>query len=100
MYCYQPITIQVIQAGKSFKQDLQVPCGKCLGCRIAKRKEWSLRMLHELSYHKESVFLTLTYNDYYVPSTGSLNPAELQNFFKRLFFTVSILFSYMLFIYS
>lgn len=84
MYCYQPFTIKVIQKGKSYKQDLQVPCGKCLGCRIAKRKEWSLRMLHELNYHKESVFLTLTYNDYYVPSTGSLNVAELQNFFKRL----------------
>ena len=41
-------------------------------------------MLHELNYHKESVFLTLTYNDYYVPSHGGLSIPELQNFFKRV----------------
>ena len=84
MYCYKPITIQIRQTGKSFESPLEVPCGKCLGCRIAKRQEWSLRMLHELNYHKESVFLTLTYNDYYVPSHGGLSIPELQNFFKRV----------------
>ena len=51
---------------------LEVPCGKCIGCRIAKRKEWSLRMLHELTYHPQSSFITLTYDDYNSPSDNSL----------------------------
>ena len=67
MYCIQPITIQVPVKGFKAFQDLEVPCGKCIGCRIAKRKEWSLRMLHELTYHPQSSFITLTYDDYNLP---------------------------------
>ena len=83
MYCVQPITIQVRPDGKAL-QNLEVPCGKCIGCRIAKRKEWSLRMLHELTYHPQSSFVTLTYDDYHLPPCCSLKKRHLQLFLKRL----------------
>lgn len=62
------------------------PCGKCIACRIAKAREWSLRLLAELSYWDKSVFLTLTYSDEYLPSDHSLHKEHLQKFFKRLRF--------------
>jgi len=83
MQCLKPITL--FHVGKVFYPDgLVVPCGKCFGCRIKKREEWSLRMLHELPYHKKSVFLTLTYSDENLPDAMSLQKRDLQNFFKRI----------------
>lgn len=60
------------------------PCGKCLACRIAKSREWSLRLMDELGYWTKSVFITLTYDDEHIPSDHSLHKDELQRFFKRL----------------
>lgn len=39
------------------------PCGKCEGCRRRRRNAWVGRMLLEQSQHKESAFVTLTYED-------------------------------------
>lgn len=63
---------------------LDVGCGKCLACRIQRRKEWQLRMLHELHYHDDACFITLTYNDDNLPANNSLKKSDLQKFFKRL----------------
>lgn len=67
-----------------YPEGLTVPCGKCIACRISKRREWSLRMLHELVDHVDSVFITLTYDEDHVPENYSLKKTELQKFFKRL----------------
>ncbi len=61
-----------------------VPCGKCTMCKIAKAREWGLRCLHEMQYHKESIFVTLTYNSTFLPSKLNLNKKVLVNFIKRL----------------
>lgn len=60
------------------------PCGKCLNCRIGKAREWSARLIHELSYWSDSLFVTLTYEDKYLPANNSLCKKDLQLFFKRL----------------
>lgn len=60
------------------------PCGKCLPCRIQRREDWTLRMMHELQYWKDSCFLTLTYDDAHLPKDGGLSKEDLQLFFKRL----------------
>lgn len=60
------------------------PCGKCLNCRIAKSREWSLRLMNELSFWDKSTFITLTYDDDHLPEDHSLHKEELQKFFKRL----------------
>lgn len=83
MQCTKPIRLQTKTILQTFPEGLEVPCGKCLACRQQKRKEWSMRMLHELSDHKDSVFITLTYEgeEY---DLGSLCKHDLQKFFKRL----------------
>lgn len=63
---------------------VRVPCGRCRACRIARAREWSTRLLHELEYHEDATFTTLTYNDDNLPELGSLVPSDLQKFFKRL----------------
>ena len=68
MKCLNPITLQTISP--LYPRGLIVPCGKCLQCRIQKRREWSLRMLHELDVWDKAVFLTLTYNDQSLPYNG------------------------------
>lgn len=41
-------------------------------------------MLHELGYHKESCFITLTYSDDNLPFSSSLRKRHLQLYLKRL----------------
>lgn len=52
---------------------VDIPCGKCVGCRLDYSKSWADRCLMELKYHKHSYFLTLTYDDEH------LNYVELFN---------------------
>nr|QJB21664.1 MAG: replication initiator protein [Microvirus sp.] len=83
MQCTKPITL--FKVGKvSYPNGLEVPCGKCLACRQKIRKEWSLRMYHELSQHEDSVFLTLTYDDEHLPENDSLVKDHIVLFMKKL----------------
>lgn len=66
------------------KAPLEVPCGRCMSCRVAKRREWGLRCAHEAKMHDASSFLTLTYSEENLPSDGSVSKRELQLFMKRL----------------
>ena len=78
MKCLKPILLQKNVDRSLYPDGLEVPCGKCLACRITKRREWSLRMFHELHYHKDSSFVTLTYDDCNIPHSGSLIKSDLQ----------------------
>lgn len=72
---------------------LPVPCGKCIECRIANARAKAVRGEHELrmwaSTH-DSSFLTLTYNNKFLPTgdgqfpTGTLVKRDFQLFMKRL----------------
>lgn len=61
-----------------------LPCGKCTFCKIAKTKEWSVRLLCEAIYWDKKSMLTLTYDDEHLPSGNTLVKSDLQDFFKRL----------------
>ena len=63
MQCTSPIRLYKGVNSLVYPDGLVVPCGKCLSCRIAKRREWTMRLWHELPYHQSSIFLTLTYDD-------------------------------------
>lgn len=63
---------------------IQLGCGKCLACRINKRRKWTARMLMENESHNDAVFITLTYDDDQLPPDMSVSKPELQKFFKRL----------------
>ena len=60
------------------------PCGRCIGCRIRKKREWGLRSYHEASLHDESGFFTLTYDDEHLPVGGSLVRDEVAKFVRSL----------------
>ena len=61
---------------------MDLPCGKCEGCRISKKREWGIRCYHEAQTHPVSTFITLTYDDDNCPQ--AISKQELQRFFKRL----------------
>lgn len=63
---------------------IEVPCGRCIGCRLEKSRQWAVRIMHEASLHDENSFLTLTYDDDHVPSDFSLDVRDYQLFMKRL----------------
>lgn len=69
---------------------IQVPCGKCLGCRLAYSRRWAVRSFHEAymcDNFKNCAFVTLTFNDemlYKRERPRSLNKLEFSQFMKRL----------------
>ena len=63
---------------------LFLPCGRCMGCRLERSRQWALRCEHERKLHKDSCFVTLTYDDEHLPRDGSLNYRHFQLFCKRL----------------
>lgn len=60
---------------------VQVPCGKCDGCRAERSMYWSIRMYHEASLHDQNSFITLTYRD---DNQKLLDKTHLQDFFRKL----------------
>jgi hypothetical protein len=77
-----------------------IPCGQCIGCRLDYSRKWADRMVMESSFHENSWFLTLTYDQAHLPSsklildeqTGevvdspfhTLVKKDMQDFIKRL----------------
>lgn len=46
---------------------IEIPCGKCIGCRLKYSLDWATRCMLEAKYHEDNWFLTLTYNDDHLP---------------------------------
>ncbi len=73
---------------------IALPCGCCVGCRLAQSRQWAVRCSHEASLHINNCFLTLTYNKEHVPIVvdsntgeyicGTLVKRHMQLFMKRL----------------
>lgn len=89
MPCYYPVKASrrpngTIAFGKDFADSgaLRLPCGNCIGCRMAHAKAWALRCRLELQQHTSAVFTTLTYRDDALPLT--LSKRHLSLFLKRL----------------
>lgn len=61
-----------------------VACGRCIPCRINKRREWTHRMVLESYCHDENVFVTVTYDDDHLPPDGSVSPDDMRLFLNRL----------------
>lgn len=53
-------------------QPVTLPCGnKCRHCRLKNSQEKGIRCMHEASFHKDNVFLTLTYDDAHLPMANA-----------------------------
>lgn len=111
MPCYHPITAYRSKEGKNqrgkiplvFSENkgeglsLKIPCGRCIGCRLERSRQWAIRCMHEASLHEDNYFITLTYDDENLERKCgiydeeikcvrqySLNKREFQLFVKRL----------------
>ena len=61
-----------------------IPCGKCIGCRIDKARDWAVRIWCEAyTSPNNSWFITLTYDDDHIGSP-SLDKKDFQQFIKDL----------------
>lgn len=76
MSCEKPVLIN--------EGTMRVPCGRCVSCLRDHARMWSIRCLHEMSTSKSAVFLTLTYNDKYLPENNSLKRRHFVLYMKRL----------------
>lgn len=65
-------------------QTITLPCGKCIGCRLERSRQWAIRCIHEAKLHRNNCFVTLTYDEKNLPSDGSLQKRDWQLFAKRL----------------
>lgn len=63
---------------------LKVACGRCVGCRLERSRQWAIRCMHEASLYERNCFLTLTYDDANLPDGGTLVRRDLQLFLKRM----------------
>lgn len=89
MSCISPISIKSPLHPNKY---IYVPCGKCAWCRRAKRNEWVLRFGVEMRDNLYTKFVTLTYDDNFVPTAvnedGEIREVvvkeHVQKFFKRL----------------
>lgn len=97
MACYAPLhafkakakdaskTLIVFQRRDSFRGErIDLPCGQCIGCRLEKSRQWAIRCMHEASMYEKNCFITLTYDQKNLPSSGSLVLEHFQLFMKRL----------------
>lgn len=77
----------------------EIPCGKCIGCRLEYSRQWANRCVLESKEWDENWFITLTYNDENLPFkecintetgelkgefTPSLKPDDMTKFMKDL----------------
>lgn len=93
MRCTSPRTVGFKSDGKTISWSqkdyskeyatFQLPCGKCIDCRLAYAREWAVRCVHESRVHVSNCFITLTYNDENLTS-DKLYYADFQLFMKRL----------------
>ena len=91
MPCYRPLTGYRSDEGRfkpyptgSSTDYVEVPCGYCVGCRIDRARDWKVRMYHESQMHDSNAYITLTYDDKYLPRNGTLVLSHFQKFMKRL----------------
>lgn len=63
---------------------LSVPCGRCIGCRIDRSRAWAVRCVNESQLYENNCFLTLTFDDKYLPDDFSVHVRTWQLFMKRL----------------
>ena len=61
-----------------------IPCGRCIGCRLERSRQWAMRCVHEASLYEQNCFITLTYNEESLPKNRSLVKKHFQDFIRSL----------------
>lgn len=93
MPCYSPLRAVLITGpegrrlafnNKEGGKSVSLPCGRCIGCRLERARQWAVRIMHESKTHETNSFITLTYDPENLPANGTLNVEDPQRFMKRL----------------
>lgn len=90
MSCYRPIQAERTLAGeirlwsRGDGRHLELPCGRCIGCKLDRARAWSIRITHEATLYDSNVFATFTYDQDHAPASLSLEYDDFQSFMKRL----------------
>lgn len=66
---------------------VQLPCGRCIGCRLERSRQWAVRCMHESTLHDRNAFITLTFRPEDLvrrQDPFSLSKRDFQLFIKRL----------------
>lgn len=95
MRCISPRTVGFYADGKTIcwsqkKRSkefatFQLPCSKCIQCRLSYARDAAVRCVHEAEMHSENCFITLTYSDEHLKSE-KLVYEDFQKFMKKLRF--------------
>lgn len=93
MRCTSPSTVGFLSDGKTIcwsqsqyskeYATFQLPCGKCLQCRLEYARSAAVRCTHEAQMHPANSFVTLTYSDQHLESP-KLVYEHMQLFMKKL----------------
>lgn len=77
-------------------QQIEIPCGRCIGCRLDHANMWATRIVEETKKWKHAIFVTLTYAEHKLRQDGTptlprtkegyptLSKRDVQLFLKRL----------------
>lgn len=88
MKCLHPLAVTLDNKVLSERKKQFVPCGKCNFCMQVRRAHWTFRLRMEMKIALSVHFLTLTYDDAYLPVSSSGLPTiekrAMQLFTKRL----------------
>lgn len=93
MRCTNPQTYGFLADGRTLTRSkrkfskefytTQLPCGKCISCKLNYAREWAIRAIHEAQMHEKNSFITLTYADEHLTSP-KLQYEDFQKFMRRL----------------
>lgn len=61
--CLFPLYLPI----EGYHEKIRVRCGHCIYCKMAKAREWSLRLEMESQYWRDLCFVTLTYDNEHLP---------------------------------
>ncbi len=90
MPCFKPLTAyrtldgEIIFSEKGDCRAMELPCGRCVGCRLERSRQWAVRIMHEAKQYRDNSFVTLTYDEGNIPTDRSLDHRHFQLFMKRL----------------
>lgn len=91
MRCFKPLQAYKTDGGDVIFYDrhgrdrpIQLRCGQCVGCRVARSEDWAVRCMHESKLHTSSVFLTLTFDKEKCKVPEGIYHYPFQKFMKRL----------------
>lgn len=75
---------EALSEGFKGHEGRRLPCGRCRACRIARSREWYVRLWHENLYWDDAVFATFTYDDERFIEDTNLRKDDFQLLIKRI----------------